>query len=156
MKRFSLLLLLALSFTACAVKYENHEARAFVIKTKTLRYADAGFMHTNKNALHLEILMAGHAAFSLDIGQKVCINRVCLAKKEFTTLYLNPDYPSDTLENIFFGNPIFDGKNRVETSKGFTQKIIKKDRYDIQYSNNNGTIRFKDTIAKILIKSRKI
>ena len=154
-KLFSLSLLLLLLLQGCTQSYMT-TPNAIVIKTKKIKYADAGFVHSNNERLKLEILIAGQAALKVEVGQKICFNSKCLGKKEFNTLFLNPLYPKDILYHIFTAQAIFDEKNRVDTPFGFTQKLYKEDIYDISYSVKDKNIRFKYKIAKILIKSRQL
>jgi hypothetical protein len=76
-------------------------------------------------------------------------------KSAFNKEVLNSMYPEDTLENIFRGRKLFNGVGMETKGNGFTQKIIKNDKYNIDYSVLNNQIIFHDTINSILIKVKK-
>ena len=127
-----------------------------MIKTANLAYADAGFIHHNDDEVYVEILQAGHPAFELTLGSKICLDGACFKKDTFIKKYLNPYYPKDILKSIFLGRPIFNRENIIETKEGFEQKIYDQTRYQINYKVMHDTIRFKDSQSKILIKIKKI
>jgi hypothetical protein len=78
-----------------------------------------------------------------------------MSKSSFNNEVLNSMYPDDTLENIFRGRKIFNGVGMKTKGNGFTQKIIKSDKYNIEFSVLNNQIIFHDTINTILIKVKK-
>ena len=47
------------------------------------------------------------------------------------------------------------GEGLEKNRNGFTQTIVKEDKYDIHYSVLNNEIIFRDTINAILIKVKK-
>ncbi len=153
-KIFYLLPLLFL--TACAPHYSKHEASVIVFKTPTMAFADAGFVHDNGSEMKIVILVVGQAVFTLELGRKICLDGLCWSKKKFIAEKLNSKYPRDILQNIFLGKAIFKAQNLERFTGGFSQKIFKKGLYDISYKVEKNSIRFKDKISKILIKTRKI
>jgi len=155
MKKFLYLLPLLL-LTGCTPNYTKHEASLIVFKTPTMAFADAGFVHHNGDALKIVILVVGQPVFTLELGRKICLDGSCLSKEKFIHQRLSPYYPRDILQNIFLGKPIFTSMNLVKGTGGFKQRLYKEDAYDIYYSVNDGQIRFKDKLSRILIKSKKI
>ena len=151
-----LYLFMILLFTACTPNYTKHEASLIVFKTPTMAFADAGFIHHNGEALKIVILVVGQPVFTLELGRKICLDGSCLSKEKFIHKRLSPYYPRDILQNIFLGKPIFASLNLVKSAGGFKQRLYKEDAYDIYYSVDDGQIRFKDKLAKVLIKSKKI
>ena len=143
---------------ACAQKqYIKQNSALIVFKTPTFKYADMGFVYENSDEVKVEIYGSGQAMMKLMISQdKVCMSLLeCMSKEEFNQRVLNASYPKDVLEEIFRGDPLFDGKGLEKNRNGFTQKIIKEDKYNIDYSVLNKQIIFRDTMNEILIKIKK-
>jgi hypothetical protein len=143
---------------ACASKEYLEQNSAFIMfKTPTFRYADMGFIYDNGNEMKVEIYSSGQALMSLEISESsVCMSLLeCMNKSAFNKEVLNSMYPEDTLENIFRGRKLFNGVGMETKGNGFTQKIIKNDKYNIDYSVLNNQIIFHDTINSILIKVKK-
>lgn len=145
-----------LFFTACTPNYTKHEASLIVFKTPQMAFADAGFVHDNGEDLKIVILVVGQPVFTLEIGRKICLDGSCLSKDKFIHERLSRHYPRDILQNIFLGKAIFEGENKIIQKGGFKQRLFQSDAYDIDYSVVNDKIRFKDKIANILIKTKKI
>jgi hypothetical protein len=79
----------------------------------------------------------------------------CMGKKRFNQEVLSAFYPDEILDDIFRGKAIFNGVGVTKNSNGFTQKIIKENKYNIDYSVLKNEIIFRDTINTILIKIKK-
>ena len=94
---------------------------------------------------------------SLSITESsVCMSLLeCMSKKRFNTEVLSSSYPDTLLENIFRGRAIFSGMGLDKRGEGFTQKIVKKEKYNIEYTVLNQQIVFRDTINSILIQVKK-
>ena len=145
-------------FSACGTEpYKNENTAFIVFKTPTFKYADLGFVYENSREVKVEIYGSGQALMSLRItGQSVCMSLLaCMGKKEFNSQVLSALYPDAILDNIFRGKPIFSELNIKKNSNGFTQKIVKANKYNIAYSVLNNDIIFRDTINHILIKVKK-
>ena len=101
---------------------------------------------------------SGQALVSLAIRQdNICMSLLeCLSKQSFNRDVLSAFYPDDLLEQIFRGKEVFGGEGLTKTRNGFTQKIVKKGKYNIQYSVLNKQILFRDTMNDILIKVKRI
>jgi hypothetical protein len=154
------LLLLFLSFfvSACASKEYVTQNTAFILfKTPTFKYADMGFIYENEDEVKVEIYGSGRAIMSLNISQSsVCMSLLeCMGKSVFNQEVLSGMYPDTLLENIFRGEPLMNGIGLEKKGDGFTQKIIKKDKYNIEYTVLNKQIIFHDTINSILIQVKK-
>jgi len=154
---FGLLFIFGLS--GCATKeYTKQESVFIVFKTPTFKHADLGFMYENIEEMKVEIYSNGQAVMALQIGKEnICMSLLeCLDKKSFNKRVLSQAYPPDILSHIFRGQEIFSGLNRVKTRNGFTQNLIKADKYNINYSVLNKQIIFRDTINDILIKVKRL
>ncbi len=153
----AILLLSSLFFSSC-VQTEPYKTKSALIvwKTSSFRYADMGFVSDNGSSMKVEIYGVGAALMRLKIsGDMICMSRFeCMTKKNFNYKYLSRYYPDDILENIFRGEPIFVGAGLTQKRNGFTQKIKKHQKYQIEYSVLNKQTIFRDTINKILIKVR--
>ena len=150
---FTILLL-----TACVPKeYVKQESIFIVFKTPTFQHADVGFIYENEKEMKIEIYASGIPVMTLEISEDdICTGFLsCVDKKEFNKKVLSEVYPDKILETIFRGKEIYDGKNVHKTRNGFTQKFIKKDKYNINYSVLNKQIVFRDTINDILIKVKR-
>ncbi|MDQ7086130.1 MAG: hypothetical protein Q9M36_15005 [Sulfurovum sp.] len=146
-------------FTGCSTQpYTKQESLFVVFKTPSLKHADLGFLYENTQTVKLEMYSNGQAIKALEIKhERICLGQwECLDKQGFNREILSADYPKDILENIFRGQVIFGGKNRQDTGNGFTQSIIKKDKYQITYSVFNTQIVFHDTINAISIKLQRL
>ena len=157
-KRTILLIIVSFLFSACASKeYVEQNAAFIMFKTPTFKYADMGFIYENKEEIKVEIYGSGQALMSLEISEtSVCMSSLeCMSKSTFNKEVLYSMYPQDTLENIFRGKALFDGIGLETKGNGFTQKIVKKDKYNIDYRVLNNQVIFHDTINAILIKVKK-
>ncbi len=156
-KHAGLLLGSILFFSACTGQPKKEESAFIVLKTASMKYADMGFIKKSSSKVEVEMYAAGQPLVSIEInGMNVCMSTLkCMEKHDFNTKMLNGSYPDTLLENIFKSKPIFNSKNLEKKSDGFTQKIQKKDKYDITYTVVSGERKFRDTINKILIKVRE-
>ncbi len=144
--------------TACAPKEYVKQNSAFIMfKTPTFKYADMGFIYENREEIKVEVYGSGQPVMSLEISEaSVCMSSLeCMGKSTFNKEVLNSLYPEDILENIFRGKVLFNGAGLEKKGTGFTQKIVKKDKYNIEYSVLNNEIIFRDTINTIHIKVKK-
>ena len=156
--RIILFLVLSFLFTACAPKEYVKQNSAFIMfKTPTFKYADMGFIYENKDEIKVEIYGSGQALMTLEISEaSVCMSLLeCMSKESFNKTVLSSLYPNEILDNIFRGKPIFKEKNLKRNRNGFTQRLVKENKYDIHYSVLNNEIVFRDTINAILIKIKK-
>ena len=157
--RILLLLMISFFFSACAPKEYVKQNSAFIMfKTPTFKYADMGFIYENKDEIKVEIYGSGQALMTLEISEaSVCMSLLeCMSKRSFNKEVLNSMYPEDILENIFRGKPIMYSEGLEKNRNGFTQKIVKSNKYNIDYSVFNNQILFRDTINDILIKVKRI
>lgn len=154
-KRAVIFLIGALLLSACAPKeYVKQNSAYIMFKTPTFKYADMGFLYENEDEIKVEIYGSGQPLMSLRVTDtSVCMSRLeCMSKSSFNKEVLHHMYPEDTVENIFRGRPLFDGIGLEKKGAGFTQKIVKKDKYSIDYSVLNKEVIFHDTINFIDIK----
>jgi len=157
-KRTVSLLIISFLLSACTPKEYVTQNSAFIMfKTPTFKYADMGFIYENEEEIKVEIYGSGQALTSLDISEtSVCMSLLeCMGKSAFNQEVLSGMYPEDILENIFRGKPLFNGLGLEKKGTGFTQKIVKKDKYNIDYSVLKNEIIFHDTINTIDIKIKK-
>ena len=157
-QRTILLLIVTFLFSACAPKeYVEQNAAFIMFKTPTFKYADMGFIYENQDEVKVEIYGSGQALMSLEVTKgSVCMSQLeCMSKSAFNQEVLSSLYPEDILENIFRGKPIFNKEGFKAKGNGFTQKIVKKEKYNIDYSVLNNQITFHDTINAIVIKVKK-
>ena len=157
-QRTILLLLISFLFAACTPKeYVTQNAAFILFKTPTFNYADMGFIYENENEIKVETYGSGQALMSLYISEtSVCMSRLeCMSKRAFNQEVLHGLYPEDIVENIFRGKPIFSGIGLRKKGDGFTQSIVKKEKYNIEYTVLNQQIVFRDTINAILIQVKK-
>ena len=157
-KRIFLLFMMGFLLSACVPKeYVKQNSAYIIFKTPTFKYADMGFIYENEEAIKVEIYGSGQALTSLEISENsVCMSLLeCMGKGTFNKEVLSSSYPDDILENIFRGKPLFHSVGFERKGTGFTQKIVKKDKYNIDYSVLNNEIIFHDTINTILIKVKK-
>jgi len=144
--------------SACVSKnYVTQNSALIIFKTPTFKYADMGFIYENEEEIKVEIYSSGQALMSLEISETtVCMSLLeCMGKSAFNAEVLSSMYPEDIVENIFRGKVIFNGEGLEKNRNGFTQKIIKEDKYNIDYSVLNNEVIFRDTINTILIKIKK-
>ena len=143
---------------ACASKeYVQQNSAYIMFKTPTFKYADMGFIYENEEEIKIEIYGSGQALMSLEISEtSVCMSLLeCMGKRAFNKEVLSSMYPDDILENILRGRALFNGAGLEKKGTGFTQKIVKEEKYNIDYSVLNKQIIFRDTINAILIEVKK-
>ena len=133
--------------------YDRSESTMIVFKTPTMSYADQGFVSYASGETKVEIYSSGQSVMRLRITpSQVCMSSLkCLSKEEFNKRVLNPNYPADTIEKIFKGEPIFNGEGLVQRDHSFSQRI-KKPGVDIRYNRNVRRISFVDDASNIKIK----
>ncbi len=157
-KRTVSVFIMGFLLSACTSKeYVQQNSAYIMFKTPTFKYADMGFIYENEEEMKIEIYSSGQALISLEISEtSVCMSLLeCMGKRAFNQEVLSAMYPDDILENIFRGRSLFDGTGLEKKGDGFTQKIVKEDKYDIDYSVLNQQIIFRDTINSILIQVKK-
>jgi hypothetical protein len=157
-KRTVSIFIMGFLLSACASKeYVKQNSAYIMFKTPTFKYADMGFIYENEEEIKIEIYGSGQALISLEISEtSVCMSVLeCMSKSAFNKEVLSGMYPENILENIFRGKPLFSGVGMATKGTGFTQKIVKKDKYDIDYSVLNNEVIFHDTINTIDIKVKK-
>jgi len=142
-----------LFFSACSIKnYEKTATKIITIKTKKFRFCDIGYLRNSRDAIELELFMAGQVVKRLEINHLICVSdEGCITKQSFNAEYLSANYPASILQNILLGKAIFDGKNLQKTSFGFTQHILTQD-VNIIYRVTQKEIYFKDRKNHILFK----
>lgn len=157
-KRTVSIFIMGFLLSACTSKeYVQQNSAYIMFKTPTFKYADMGFIYENEEEMKIEIYSSGQALMSLEISEtSICMSLLeCMGKRAFNQEVLSAMYPDDILENIFRGRALFDGTGLEKKGDGFTQKIVKEDKYDIDYSVLNQQIIFRDTINSILIQVKK-
>ena len=145
-------------FVGCTGKDAKKQESAFIVmKTKSMKFADMGFIYASSNGVKVEVYAAGQPLVDLDINsQNICLSLFeCMDKDQFNKEVLSAFYPATLLENIFKAEAIFEEKNLEKVEGGFEQKISKEGEYDISYSVISGKRIFRDKINKILIKVRE-
>jgi hypothetical protein len=138
--------------------YSKPKSIFLVFKTPSFKYADLGFFYENKTSLKLELYGSGNSLMRLNINENsICMSLLeCLSNERFNQKILSKYYPKGILENLFRGKPIFNSLNMNKNRNGFTQNIIKVNKYNIEYSVLNNQIIFRDTIQHILIKIKEV
>jgi len=158
LKRVLLLISMASLFVACTGKDAKKQESAFIVmKTKSIKFADMGFVYDTSSGVKVEVYANGQPLVDLDINEvNICFSLLeCMEKKEFNKKVLVEEYPATLLENIFKAKPIFSEENLEKKEGGFEQNIKKENLYDISYSVISGKRVFRDRINKILIKVRE-
>jgi len=150
------LVISTLFFSACSIKnYEHTQSKIIIIKTPKLKFADLGYLRNTKDAIELELFVAGKSIEKFTINHLVCVNAGCMSKSGFNTEYLNAAYPDELLQNIFLGKRIYDAKNSLNTEDGFIQEIKTKS-VDIKYVVKSKEIFFKDRKNRIIFKIKDV
>ncbi|WP_457593219.1 hypothetical protein [Hydrogenimonas sp.] len=144
---------LSLLLTGCAPKYyEKPQPALIVLKSPALKYADMGFLYRGKQRIKVQIYSAGRPVFTLSIGKRVCVDSKCMSEKEFYRKYMHADYPPGTLASIFSKRPIFGGEGVEREGQKQQQRIEEAGRFDIIYTFDTTSARFRDRLNHILIK----
>jgi len=151
-----LTLISALAISGCVgamPQYKSSQSKFIIFKTPSLRYADQGFVSKASSETKVEIYSNGQALMRLRITpSQICMSSIkCMDANEFNKKILVANYPKDTLERIFRGEPIFNGKNLIKSANGFRQNIGA-----INYSVINGNIKFYDSSNGVKIVVRNI
>ena len=132
--------------------YYSSNSSFIIFKTPTLAYADQGFISHANSETKVEIYNNGQALIRLRmIKDQVCISSIaCMSNREFNKKVLNAKYPDDTIENIFNGKKIFNGKGLSQIKNGFIQHI----KGGIEYKVTRANIKFIDPEAGVKIVIR--
>ena len=150
-------IILFLWFGGCASKrYESPQPAVIVIKSPKLKYADQGFVYRGKNRIKVQVYASGRAVFELTVGKKVCVDSGCMSEEAFYRKYLHAAYPKGTIAAIFSKRPIFDGRGLERSDGRNIQYIYEPDKFDIIYTFDSASARFKDRYNHILIKITEI
>ncbi|SFP79194.1 hypothetical protein [Hydrogenimonas thermophila] len=140
-------------FSGCSKNYyEVPKASLIVIKSPKLKYADMGFIYRGKRQVKAQVYSSGKAVFTLTIGKRICIDSKCMSEEQFYRSYLNVKYPKGTLANIFLKKPIFNNEDLHKERGKWKQQIFDEDKFDIIYTFDSTSARFKDKTNHILIK----
>ncbi len=140
-------------FGGCGMKYYKEPQPALIVlKSPGIKYADMGFVYRGKNSTKVQIYASGQPAFTLILGKRVCMDSKCMSEREFYKKYMKADYPPGTLTNIFSKRPIFGGDGLERDGKKSVQRIKKEGRFDIIYTFDETSARFRDRLNHILIK----
>ncbi len=156
MKKITLLLLLLL-LDGCVYKapLKNSNSVFVVLKTKKMRFADAGFIRHDATHINLELFNSGTPILDLDIKKDTCINKICYKKKQFNREFLGFSFYDDFLSDVLLKRAIYNGIQLQKTENGFMQRI-KNDKQNITYEVNFDEIKFKDRKNNILIKIKNL
>lgn len=151
-----LLLAFFLLFSACSIKnYEHTCAKIITLKTPKIKFSDIGYVRHTKDAIELELFIAGHVFKRFHINHLICVDEGCMSKSSFNETYLNAAYPDKLLQNVLLGREIYEGKNILKNPDGFEQDIQTED-VNITYVVNSRQIYFKDRKNHILIKIKEL
>ncbi|ADN09883.1 hypothetical protein [Sulfurimonas autotrophica] len=154
MKYFLVVFVLFLS--ACSIKnYEHTSAKIVIIKSPKIKFSDIGYVRHTKDAIELELFVAGHVYKRIHINHLICVDNGCMSKSSFNQEYLSGAYPSSLLQNIILAKEIYNGKNSLKQDDGFIQRIKTSD-VTIKYIVNSREIYFKDMQNHILIKIKEV
>ena len=158
LKRTVLFFVAGFFLSACVPKnYVTQNSALIIFKTPTFKYADMGFIYENEEEIKVEIYSSGQPLMSLEISESsICMSLLeCMSKNTFNQEVLSSMYPEELLENIFRGKALFSAEGLKRNRNGFTQKIIKEGKYNIDYSVLTNEVIFRDTINTIFIKIKK-
>ncbi len=143
-------------FGGCSIKnYAHTDAKIVIIKSPKLKFSDIGYIRHSKDAIELELFVAGQVLQRIHINHLICVNEGCMSKSRFNQEYLSGVYPSSLLQNVILGKEIYKGKNSLKQEDGFLQSI-KTSEVNIKYRVNSHEIYFKDKKNHILIKIKEI
>ncbi len=127
------------------------------MKTKKFAFSDTGFLVKSNNMIRLNVLAMGNPVLDLKVKKSddVCVGSLCNTKLGFNQSFLSGEYPESLIENVLNKKPIFDGENLKKTKNGFIQNIESKN-YKIKYQISRGSIYFKDSKNRILMKLKEL
>lgn len=150
-----LLILATLFFSGCMLKNAPKQSTSvfFAINSPNLKINDAGFIHHYNNYTTLQIYNLGVSILKIDIKDKICINSVCINKREFNKKYLLNEHYDDFLNDIINQKAIYKKQNLKKTDCGFKQ-IISKNYIKYELCNNKSV--FEDTKNGIKIILRLV
>ena len=150
------LVVVVMLFSACSIKnYEHTSTKIVTIKSPKIKFSDIGYIRHTKDAIELELFVAGHVFKRIHINRLICLDEGCMSKSSFNAEYLSAAYPSSLLQNIILGKKIYDGQNSLKQEDGFIQRIKNSD-VNIKYIVNSKEIYFKDRQNHILIKIKEV
>lgn len=144
--------------TGCSLKtLKSSTASVILLKTKSFKFYDSGFVEIGKNTQNLKIFNAGVPILDIKIKKdRVCFDFNCFRDEIFNQKFLSKHYERDFLQKLVLKKPLFDSKNIKYSENGFTQTIKEVNKFDIIYRQNPNETYFKDRKNRVLIKIRKI
>lgn len=155
--KYLFFLFTALIFAGCSARYyEKPQPALIVIKSASLKYADMGFVYRGKKSVKVQIYSSGRPVFAMSVGKRVCIDSRCMSEREFYRKYLKADYPPGTMARILSKRPIFGGEGLEDEDGRMVQRIYGEGRFDIIYTFDSASARFRDRLNNILIKITEI
>jgi len=118
MKKYYLLLLFILLFTACSYKQASLARSASIIfKTPSMKFYDKGFVNKYDNYINLQIYNFGKVALNIDIYKdQICKSTLeCMDSKGFNEQYLGTSYHESFLYDLFNKKNVYfkDKKNNI-------------------------------------------
>lgn len=147
-----ILLIFILVFSACSLKHYDHtKTKIIIIKSPKIKFADVGYIRNSGDSIELELFIAGNCIERISINHLICVRGGCMTKGSFNRDYLNHSYPSDILQNILLGEPVYEAVNMVKTQDGFKQRIDDGEVL-IEYEVTPYAVVFKDKKSGILFK----
>ncbi|WP_331775139.1 hypothetical protein [Sulfurospirillum sp. 1612] len=152
-----LLVFIILLFGGCGLKQESIRTYPYkiVVKTKTIRIADAGFLKESQGYQSLQIFTAGTAVLRVELADRACLNGRCTTREDFNTRLFGYAYYKNMMDDILSQRPLYNRKNLVKIDGGFKQQIQSK-YYNIFYRVEGRNVYFKDTLNHVLIKLQRI
>jgi hypothetical protein len=136
-------------------EYAPSKGKLITIKSPTFSFSDVGYIRKSDTGIEVELFSVGQLVERFIIENDICSRQGCLSKEAFNQHYLHVDYPSDFMNHLFRGEPVFNGAGLHKSPEGFKQ-LIDTSEYNIIYKVTQKSVYFKDKKNSILIKIREI
>ena len=145
-------------YAGCSIQEPIKQSTAYLISIKTpqMAFSDTGFINEADTYTNLQIFNAGTLVLKIEIvDDTICLDGTCLAKEDFNKRFFGATYYADLMENIVHQKPLFEGRDYLKTTDGFSQQI-RLPYASIDYRVEKGSVYFKEREHGVMIRLRPL
>lgn len=126
-----------------------------VLKTKELRFADTAFVNIWEKEAEISAYVVGKNALEIHFGGNVCVDGICMDKKEFNSRFLHYTYYNNLFLDVLKKKRLSLDGDFADTDDGFVQKAENKN-FNIIYQVSKKEVFFRDRKNNIIIKLKEL
>lgn len=132
---------------------ESTSPKIIFFKTSEFQFYDTGFVKKYPNKTALEIFNAGNLLLDFSVFKnQICLNGQCYSPLSLIRNFFKNDALAGLdFEAILLGKEIFQGKNKIQNAKGFSQKLSFQENV-IFYQVSQDKIVFRDEKSGFILE----